>query len=91
MDLENRLVFIKGEGEGAWMQLLHLEGVSNAILLWSTGNYFWSLVKEHVGDHVRKRMNMYVQLGHFAVPQNLAELCKLTIIKKGKNFKKIPD
>ena len=46
MDLGNRLVVAKGVGEGSRMdwefgvsrgKLLHLEGVSNEILLYSTG------------------------------------------------------
>ena len=30
-------------------KLLHLEWISNEILLYSTGNYIWSLVTEHNG------------------------------------------
>ena len=30
-------------------KLLHLEWISNEILLFSTGNYIWSLVMEHDG------------------------------------------
>ena len=48
MDVENRLVVAKGEGEGVgWTgslrltdaKLLHFEWISNEILLYSTGNY----------------------------------------------------
>ena len=47
MDLENRLVFAKGEGEGVgWTKLgfnrcrlLSLEWISNEVLLCRTGNY----------------------------------------------------
>ena len=48
MDLENRLVIAKGERGGSGMdwesrvnrcKLLHLEWISNEILLYSTGNY----------------------------------------------------
>ena len=44
MDLENRLVVAKGEGEGVgWigslLLILPLEWISNEILLCSTGNY----------------------------------------------------
>ena len=48
MDLENRLVVAKGEGEGVGVdwesgvnrcKLLHLEWISNEILLHSTENY----------------------------------------------------
>ena len=35
-------------------KLLPLEGISNEILLYSTGNYIYSLTMEH--DDVRKRM-----------------------------------
>ena len=57
MDLENRLVIGKGEEEGVmnWesgvnrCKLLHLEWLSNEILLYSTGNYIQSLVMEHDG------------------------------------------
>ena len=66
MDLEDRLVAAKGEGEGVGMdwefgvnrcKLLPLEWISNGILLYSTGNYVWSLVMEH--DNVRKK-NVYM-------------------------------
>ena len=57
MDLENRLVIGKGEEEGVmnWesgvnrCKLLHLDWLSNEILLYSTGNYIQSLVMEHDG------------------------------------------
>ena len=61
MDLENRLVVAKREGEGVGVvgelgnnryKLLPLEWISNEILLCSTGNYVWSLMMEH--DNVRK-------------------------------------
>ena len=46
MDWEKRLVVAKGEGEGVgWesgvnrCKILHLECISNEILLYSTGNY----------------------------------------------------
>ena len=47
MDLENRLVVVKGGGEGSRMdwesganrcKLLHLEWIGNEILLYNTGN-----------------------------------------------------
>ena len=55
MDLENRLVVVKGEGKewggwGAWVnryKLLPLEWISNEILVCSTGNYVLSLIIEH--------------------------------------------
>ena len=54
MDLEDRLVFAKGEEEGVGIdwefgvnrcKLLPLGWISNGILLYSTGNYVWSLVR----------------------------------------------
>ena len=57
MDMENRLVLAKvGGGSGIdWefgvsrCKLLHLEWISNEVLLHSTGNYIPSLVMEHGG------------------------------------------
>ena len=58
MDMENRLGVASGEGEGSGMdwefgvsryKLLHLEWISNEVLLYSTGNYIQSLVIEHDG------------------------------------------
>ena len=57
MDLENRLVVAKGEGERVgWIGNLglidvnlHLEWISNEILLYGTGNYIRSLEMEHDG------------------------------------------
>ena len=40
-------------------KLLHLEWISNEILLYSTGNYIQSLVMEHDGGLCEKK-NMYV-------------------------------
>ena len=51
-------------------KLLPLEWKSNGILLYSTGNYVWSLVMEH--DNVRKRnIYMYLLLGHIAMQQKI--------------------
>ena len=55
MDMENRLVVAKGEEEGVgWTENLGLidanlplEWISNKILLYSTGNYIYSLMMEH--------------------------------------------
>ena len=63
----------EGGGSGTYWEfgvsrckLLPLEWISTEILLYSTGNYVWSLVMEH--DHVRKKnVFMYVWLGHIAV------------------------
>ena len=58
MDIENRLVVAKGEVGGSGMDwefgvgkcnLLHLEWVSNEVLLCSTGNCVQSLGVEHDG------------------------------------------
>ena len=58
-------IYIKNQGGGEggsgmdWesgvnrCKLLPLEWISNGILLYSTGNYVWSLVMEH--DNVRKK------------------------------------
>ena len=46
-----------GEFEVNRCKLLPLECISNGILLYSTGNYVWSLVMEH--DNVRKK-NVYI-------------------------------
>ena len=65
MDLENRLVVAKGEGEGMrWTgvnryKLLHSEWMSSEILLYSTRNYIQSLVMEHDGGYCEKK-TMYV-------------------------------
>ena len=57
-DIESRLVVAKGERGGSGMdwefgvsryQLLHLEWISNEVLLYSTGNYIQSLGIEHDG------------------------------------------
>ena len=52
-DIEERLVVFKGEGVGWTGSLglvdanLHLEWTSNAVLLYSTGNYIQSFVTDH--------------------------------------------
>ena len=57
-DMENRLVVAKGEVGGSGMdwefgvsryKLLHLEWISNEVLLYSTGKYIQSLGIEHKG------------------------------------------
>ena len=54
---------LRGREWDAWelmvnrCKLLLLEWISNEILLYSTGNYFWSLMREHY--NVRKR-NVYM-------------------------------
>ena len=61
----------KGDGEevgwtGSRFKLLHLERISNEVLLYSTGNYIQSLVIEHDGRQYEKK-NIYVCLGHHGV------------------------
>ena len=54
--VENRLVVAKGKEESGmdWefgfnrRKLLHLEWMSNEVLLYSTGNYIQSLVIDHI-------------------------------------------
>ena len=93
---ENRLVIAKGEGKGSgtdWevdvnrCKLLHLEWISNEVLLHSTGNYNQSLGIDHDGRSHKKRyiyvciyVCVCVYLGHFAVQQKLAQYCKSTIL-----------
>ena len=57
-DIDNRLVVAKGEGKRSGVdgelgvgscKLLHLEWISNEVLLYSTANYIQSLVIEHNG------------------------------------------
>ena len=45
---------------------------------------WWNMMK----DNVRKRMCIYVWLGHFVVQKKLTEHCKSTIIEKIKILKK---
>ena len=67
INIENRHVVAKGEGEGVrWTgslglveaKLLHLEWISNEVLLCSTGNYSRSLGTDHDGMEHKKR-NVY--------------------------------
>ena len=70
MNLENRLVVAKKEGEGVgWTRsfglvdnkLLDLEWISNEILLYSPRKTIWSLVMEHDGGKCeKKRMYVYI-------------------------------
>ena len=41
-------------------KLLHLEWISNEVLLYSTGNYIQSLGIEHDEDIIRKRIHIYM-------------------------------
>ena len=67
--MENRLVVAKGEGR-EWMEwefgvsrckLLHLECISNEVLLYSTGNYIQSLGVEYDGKEYEKK-NMCIHI-----------------------------
>ena len=81
-------------GLEVWI-LLHLQWISNEVLLYSTGNY----ISNHLGqtmmeDDVRKRMSVcvcvcvcmnvfvyiYIKLGHFGVQQKLAQHYKSNIL-----------
>ena len=62
MDMNNRLVVAKGMDWELGInrcKLLPLEWISNRILLYSTGNYVWSLVMEP-GNVRKKNAYMYV-------------------------------
>ena len=53
-------------------KLLHLEWISNEVLLYSTRNDIQSLVMECDRKEYEKK---YVYLGHFAVQNKLTEHC----------------
>ena len=68
-DMEKRLVVDKEEGEG-WMdweyvvnkhKLLHLEWISNEVLLYTTGNYMQSLEIEHDRRQCEKK-SVYIYM-----------------------------
>ena len=69
-DIENRFVVAKGSGKGSGMdgefgvsrcKLIHLEWLSNEVLLYSTGNYIQSLGIDHDGRECKKR-NVYIYM-----------------------------
>ena len=60
-------------------KLLHLEWISNKTLLYTTGNYSQSPGIEHDRDDMRKRMYIYICLGHLVVQKKLAQHCKSTL------------
>ena len=81
----SRLVVAKWQGEGVrWtgsLGLLHLEWISNEVLLYSTetiSNHLWLNTME---DYVRKIVYIYLYLGCFAVQQPLTEYCRSNMIK----------
>ena len=63
-DMEGRLVVAKGESGGSRMdrelrggrcKLLHLEWISNGVLVYSTGNYVQTFGIEHDGREYEKK------------------------------------
>ena len=74
-----------GEVEVGRCRLLHLEWMSTALLLYSTGRYVQCLGLGHDGRRYEKKqtkkMYTYVCLGQFAVRQKLKEHGKPTILK----------
>ena len=84
MDMEGRLVFVRGRGRGGdWWgvgvgrcRLLHLEQMGDGVLLYSTGNCVWSRVRtlwknENKKQNKQKKVGVYEWLGSFAVQQTL--------------------
>ena len=51
-------------------KLFHLEWISNEVLLYSQGTISSLLGKTVIEDNMRKRMYMYVWLGHFVFSRN---------------------
>ena len=96
--LENRLVVTEAEREGVgWTGSLELANPnysfwngwamrSFCVAQGTISNHLWWNMME---DKVRKRIDMCVYLGNFAIQQKLTEHCKSTITKK--NFKKTLD
>ena len=79
----------KGEGVGWTGSLgvsrckrLHLEWISNEVLLYSTGNCIQSPVIEHDGKYMRKRMRTHTHIYDWltAKQQKLTQHCKSTIL-----------
>ena len=68
-------------------KLLHLEQISNEVLLCGTGNYIQSLVAEHDGGWFEKKnLYIYVWLGHYALQQKLTQHYKSAIKTKHKPY-----
>jgi len=65
-------------GVGRW-KLLHLERISNEVLLYSIGNYIQSLGGRTWWKIVWEKECIY--LGHYAVQQKWTQLCKSTILQ----------
>ena len=56
-EIQTELKALKSRMSNAEGKLLPLEWISNEILLYTPGNYIWSLMMEH--DNVRKK-NIYM-------------------------------
>ena len=76
-------------GVSSW-KLLHLEWISNEVLLYNTQSYIQSFRIDHDGREYEKKewIYIYIWLGHFAVQKKLAHCCSSTIfqLKKKENF-----
>ena len=70
-DIQNRLVFAKGQGVGVGAgidyqfgvsrsKLLYIEWINSKVLLYSTGNYIQYPVTNHNGKNILKRIYIYV-------------------------------
>ena len=51
-------------------KLLYLEWISNEILLYSTGDYIWSLVMNMMENNLRKK-NIYILFSNVIYPMRL--------------------
>ena len=60
-------------------KLLHLEWMSNKVLLYSIENYIQSLVMEHDGRYYEKKESIYMY-NWVTLQQKLKEHCKSTIL-----------
>ena len=91
-DIENRLVVAEREegGKGTdWevgvsipfrMDTIHLEWISDEIVLYSTGNYSQLIEYKKGNVCVYTHTYTHTRLGHFALQQILAQYCKSTIL-----------
>ena len=88
-DIETRLAVAKEERGGSGMdgefgvrrcKLLYLEWISNEVLCTAQGTISNLLGQNMTEDSSRKRMYIYIWLGHYAVQQKLTQCCKSTII-----------
>ena len=88
-DTEKSLVDAKWEGGWRGMdwefgvsrcRLLHLQWISNEVLLYNTGNHMQSLGIEHDGRLYEKRNVRICMLGSLCCTQKLTEHVKYTLI-----------